>query len=128
PVHHGQVISVLRGRGRRRQRLGPRLLPRENRFRHEDRQTTDRLPPGSHRVWLGRRGFGAANVARGDQQTHMKFSAKKRLQSVLGLRVTDRQFYAAHAARAKNAVAVLKSTSATLSLDLLHPEPELVGH
>ncbi len=58
----------------------------------------------------------------------MKWIAKKRLQSVLGLTVTDGQLHAVHVARAKNAIAPLRATSAKLSLDLLHPEAELVGH
>lgn len=58
----------------------------------------------------------------------MKWNSRKRLQSVLGLSVADSQLRVAHVARAKNAVAVLKSTTATLSLDLFHPEIELVGH
>src|SRR5436190_12735332 len=53
---------------------------------------------------------------------------RKRLQSVVGLSVSDGQLRLAHAARAKNAVAVLRTGSATLALDLLHPEAELVGH
>ena len=57
----------------------------------------------------------------------MKWSAKKRPQSVIGLSVANGQLCVAHAARAKNAVAILRSTTATLSLDLLHPESELVG-
>lgn len=58
----------------------------------------------------------------------MKWNARKRLQSVLGLAVADGQLRLAHVARAKNTVAVLKSATATLSLDLFHPEIELIGH
>lgn len=58
----------------------------------------------------------------------MKWNTRKRLQSVLGLSVADGQLRAAQVARAKSAVAVLKSTTATLSLDLFHPEIELIGH
>ena len=57
----------------------------------------------------------------------MKWIAKKRLQSVLGLSVVDGQLRVAHVARAKSAIAVVRSASAKLSLDLLHPEAELVG-
>jgi hypothetical protein len=57
----------------------------------------------------------------------MKWPAKRRLQSILGLAIVDGQLRAAHVARAKNAIAVLRSTTAPLALDLLHPEPELVG-
>src|SRR6266542_4329485 len=57
----------------------------------------------------------------------MKLFSKKRLQSVIGLSIADGQLRVSHAARAKNAVAVLRSTTATLSLDVFHPETELVG-
>ncbi|MSU48514.1 MAG: hypothetical protein EXS37_05375 [Opitutus sp.] len=57
----------------------------------------------------------------------MKWIAKKRLQSVVGLSFADGQLSIAHVARAKSAVAVLRSSSAPLALDLLHPEAELVG-
>lgn len=57
----------------------------------------------------------------------MKWISPKRPQSILGLSVSHGQLRAAHAARAKNAVAILHSTSTPLSLDLLHPESELVG-
>jgi hypothetical protein len=57
----------------------------------------------------------------------MKLIPKKRLQSVIGLSIADGQLRVAHAARAKNAIAVLRSTTATLSLDVFHPETELVG-
>ncbi len=57
----------------------------------------------------------------------MKWIAKKRLQSVVGLTVTDGQLHVVHVARAKSAIATLRSATAKLSLDLLHPEPELVG-
>lgn len=52
---------------------------------------------------------------------------RQRLRSVVVLSVADRQLHVAHVARAKNAVAVLKTASATLSLDLLHPDEALVG-
>lgn len=57
----------------------------------------------------------------------MNWSGKKRLHSVIALSVSDGQLCVAHAARAKNAVAVLKSATAPLTLDLLHPEAELIG-
>ncbi len=57
----------------------------------------------------------------------MKWPAKRQLQSVLGLSIVDGQLRAAHVARAKNATAVLRSTRAPLTLDLAHPETELVG-
>lgn len=57
----------------------------------------------------------------------MKWPAKRRLQSVLSLSMIDGQLRVAHVARAKNALAVLRSAAAPLTLDLLHPEPELVG-
>lgn len=58
----------------------------------------------------------------------MKLIPKKRLQSVIGLSIADGQLRVAHVARAKNAIAVLRSASAPLSLDIFHPETELVGH
>jgi len=57
----------------------------------------------------------------------MKWTAKKRLQSVIGLAVVDGQLWVTQVARAKAAIATLRSTRAPLSLDLLHPEAELVG-
>lgn len=57
----------------------------------------------------------------------MKWIAPQRPQSVLGLSVDDRRLCVSHAARAKSAIAVLRTTTAPLTLDLLHPEPELVG-
>jgi len=57
----------------------------------------------------------------------MKLFTRPLPQSVLGLAVTQGQLHAAHAARAKQAVAVLQTAHAPLTLDLLHPEPELVG-
>ena len=57
----------------------------------------------------------------------MKWTARKRLQSVVGLSVLDGQLRVAQVARAKNAIAVVRSKTAKLSLDLLHPEAELVG-
>lgn len=57
----------------------------------------------------------------------MKWTPKKRLQSVIGLSVVDGQLWVAQVARAKAAVATLRATRAPLTLDLLHPEAELVG-
>jgi hypothetical protein len=57
----------------------------------------------------------------------MKLIKKKRLQSVIGLSIVDGQLRVAHAARAKNAVAILRAATAPLSLDVFHPETELVG-
>lgn len=57
----------------------------------------------------------------------MKWAAKKRLQSVIAISIAHGQLRVAHAARAKNAVAVLHAAGAALTLDLQHPEPELVG-
>ncbi len=56
-----------------------------------------------------------------------KRKSKKRLQSVLGLVLADGQLRACHVARGKGVTEVVKATSAALSLDVLHPEPELVG-
>lgn len=57
----------------------------------------------------------------------MKWISKKRLQSVLGISLDGHRLCAAHVRRTKNAVEVLKSTSATLTLDASHQEIELVG-
>jgi hypothetical protein len=57
----------------------------------------------------------------------MKWTAKKRLQSVVGLTLADGHLEAVHVERAKGALAVVKTASAPMVLDLMHPEPELVG-
>jgi hypothetical protein len=57
----------------------------------------------------------------------MKPKSKKRLHSVLGLSLADGQLRAFHVVLAKGGCEVEKSASAALSLDLLHPEAELVG-
>ncbi|MEO5958242.1 MAG: hypothetical protein ABIZ49_04690 [Opitutaceae bacterium] len=57
----------------------------------------------------------------------MKPSQKKRSQSVLGLSLANGQLRAFHMTRAKGGAEVVKSARATLSLDILHPEPELIG-
>ena len=57
----------------------------------------------------------------------MKLLSPKRLQSVIGLSLTHGQLCVAHAARAKHAVAALRTATAKLSLDLFHRETELVG-
>ncbi|MFM9031669.1 MAG: hypothetical protein ACKOTF_13550, partial [Opitutaceae bacterium] len=48
-------------------------------------------------------------------------------QSVLAVAFVGGRIVAAQVARSKNAVAVLRQASAPLSVDLLHPEPQLVG-
>lgn len=57
----------------------------------------------------------------------MKLRTKKRLQSVLGLTLTDGQLRAFHVTHSKGRIEVVKAASAALTLDLLHPEPELIG-
>ncbi|MEO6246007.1 MAG: hypothetical protein ABIQ12_11300 [Opitutaceae bacterium] len=57
----------------------------------------------------------------------MKRKIKKRAQSVLGLSLSDGQLRAIHMTRAKGGLEVVKAASAALSLDLMHPEPELIG-
>ena len=57
----------------------------------------------------------------------MTWKFKRRLNSVLGMTLSEGQLRAVHVARSKDALEVVKSVSATLSLDILHPEPELVG-
>lgn len=56
-----------------------------------------------------------------------KPKTRKRTQSVLGLTLIDGQLRASHVTRAKGGLEVVKSASAAMTLDLLHPEPELVG-
>jgi hypothetical protein len=57
----------------------------------------------------------------------MIWNLKKRPQSVLGLTLNDGQLRAVQVARSKGAMEVVRSASAALSLDLLHPESELIG-
>jgi hypothetical protein len=56
-----------------------------------------------------------------------KRKPKKRAQSVLGLILIDGQLRACHVTRTKGRVEVVKTANAALTLDLLHPEPELIG-
>ena len=56
-----------------------------------------------------------------------KRKIKKRPASVLGLAFADGHLWACHVTRTKGAAEVVKAASAPLTLDLLHPEPELVG-
>jgi len=57
----------------------------------------------------------------------MKFNLKKRPQSVLGLSLANGQLRAVLVARSKGSCEVVKSAAAALSLDILHPEAELIG-
>lgn len=57
----------------------------------------------------------------------MKRKIKKRAQSILGLTLSDGQLRAFHVTRAKGRLEVVKTASAALALDLLHPEAELIG-
>jgi hypothetical protein len=57
----------------------------------------------------------------------IKRKTKKRAQSVLGLILHDGQLRAFHMTRARGRAEVVKAASAPLTLDLLHPEAELVG-
>ncbi len=57
----------------------------------------------------------------------MTFKLKKHPQSALGLCLSDGRLHAVLVARSKGRWEVVKSTTATLALDLLHPEPELIG-
>lgn len=57
----------------------------------------------------------------------MKRKTKKRAPSVLGLTLGDGQLRGVHVTRAKGGLEVVKAARATLALDLLHPEVELVG-
>jgi hypothetical protein len=57
----------------------------------------------------------------------MIWKIKRHPHSVLGLTLGDGQLRAVHVVRSKEAMKVVNSVSAALSLDLLHPEPELIG-
>jgi hypothetical protein len=57
----------------------------------------------------------------------MKLTLKKQQQSVLGLSLGQGQLRAVLVSRSKGAAEVVKTASATLALDLLHPEAELIG-
>ena len=56
-----------------------------------------------------------------------KRKTKKRLASVLGLAFAEGHLRACQVTRAKGVNEVVKAVSAALTLDLLHPESELVG-
>lgn len=56
-----------------------------------------------------------------------KRKTKKRPQSVLGLTFSEGQLKAFHLARTKSGLEVVKAATAVLTLDLTHPEVELVG-
>ena len=56
-----------------------------------------------------------------------KRKTKKRLASVVGLAFADGHMRACHVTRAKGVNEVVKAASAALTLDLLHPDSELVG-
>lgn len=57
----------------------------------------------------------------------MKLTRNRRLNSVLGLALSHGQLHAAHVTRGKRGTEVIRTAAATLSLDLLHPETELIG-
>lgn len=57
----------------------------------------------------------------------MKWIARNRPLSVVGLSVAEGQLRLVHVARTKNAVGVVRTSAAPLTLDLLHPESELVA-
>src|SRR5215216_4038415 len=57
----------------------------------------------------------------------MKRKTPKRAHSVLGLTLSDGRLQAFHVTRTKNGIEVVKAASADLTLDLLHPEAELIG-
>jgi hypothetical protein len=57
----------------------------------------------------------------------MNWKLKRRRNSALGLVVNDGQLRAVQVVRSKEVMRVVNSASASLSLDLLHPEPELIG-
>ena len=57
----------------------------------------------------------------------MKRKQNKRLPSVLGLTLIDGRLWATQVTRAKSGIEVSRTTSAAMTLDLMHPEAELVG-
>ncbi|MEO6568810.1 MAG: hypothetical protein ABIO94_08605 [Opitutaceae bacterium] len=57
----------------------------------------------------------------------MKRKTPKRAHSVLGLTLSDGRLQAFHVTRTKNGIEVVKAANADLTLDLLHPEAELIG-
>jgi GAF domain-containing protein len=57
----------------------------------------------------------------------MTWKTKNRLNSVLGLTLSDGQLRAVQVARSKATIKVVNSVSAALSLDLLDEKPELIG-
>ena len=57
----------------------------------------------------------------------MRGNKTKRANSLLGLDLADGQLRAFHVARTKGGLEVVKSAATALTLDLQHPEPELIG-
>jgi hypothetical protein len=57
----------------------------------------------------------------------MRRTRTKRVTSLVGLTVADGRLRASHVTRNKSGLAVAKTATADLTLDLLHPEAELVG-
>jgi hypothetical protein len=57
----------------------------------------------------------------------MTFKLKNRPQSAVGLSLSNGRLHAVLVARSKGKWEAVKSANATLALDLLHPEPELIG-
>lgn len=57
----------------------------------------------------------------------MKWTRKRRLNSVLGLTLSHGQLRASHVVRTKRDTEVVRTAAAPLSLALLHPETELIG-
>lgn len=57
----------------------------------------------------------------------MSVSKQKRLSSILGLDLAGGRLRASHVARTKGGLEVVKSAAAALTLELEHPEPELLG-
>jgi hypothetical protein len=57
----------------------------------------------------------------------MKTPKRNRLQSVIGLDLSDGQLRACQVERTKGGIKTAKSTTAALSLDVHHPDAELVG-
>jgi hypothetical protein len=76
---------------------------------------------------MGARLDGSALDQRPEGHLSMKLKPSKRAQSVLGLTLIDGQLRACHMVRAKGGLEVVKTANAALTLDVLHPEAELVG-
>src|SRR5581483_759698 len=90
------------------------------------RRAAHRLPAGPHALRLGAGHERAAEPAGHEEHLTMKLSRKNR-PSILGLNLADGQLRACRAARTKGGIEIVKSGRAPMSLEVLHPDAELVG-